>query len=98
MQLSLHDTNDVVDIRDVMAVKPGVQAIDDVDEAGGIAENGRADGDGVGARHHEFNDVFRRRDAADSDDRDRNGLCIRIWICKRLIRRYVFSKACFTMP
>ena len=96
MQLSLHDTNDVVDIRDVMAVQPGVQTIDDADEAGGIAENGRTDGDGVGARHHEFNDVFRRRDAADSDDRHGNGLCIRKWICKRLIRRY-FSKACFTM-
>ncbi len=70
MQLSLHDTNDVVDIRDVMAVKPGVQAIDDVDEAGGIAENGRADGDGVGTRHHEFDNIFRRRYSADSDDWD----------------------------
>ncbi len=57
-----------------MAVQPGVQPIDDADEAGRIAENGRADGDGVGARHHEFDDVFRRRYSADSDDWDVDGL------------------------
>ena len=74
MQLLLHDANDVVDIRDVMAVQPGVQSIHNADEAGRIAENGRADGDGVGARHHEFDDVLSRRYSADSDDRDGDGL------------------------
>ncbi len=74
MRLALHDADDVVDIRDVMTVQPGVQAIDDADEAGRIAENGRADGDGVGARHHEFDDVLSRRYSADSDDRDIDGL------------------------